>query len=194
MGSFVLLDERRLIASARCSSPFPNGEIAFEENKVDPPSRAYLKLYEALTLAGRHPGPGDRCIDSGACPGGWTWVLSRLGARVTAIDRTELDPRLMKDPKVEFLKHSAFTLSPADLGKTDWLFSDVICYPEKLYEWIVAWLESGLCDNFVCTIKMQGEPDWETMARFKAIPGSRLIHLSNNKHELTWIRLSGRPE
>jgi 23S rRNA (cytidine2498-2'-O)-methyltransferase len=190
MGSFALLDEHRLIASARCSSPFPNGEVNFEENKVDPPSRAYLKLYEALTLSGKRPGPGERCIDAGACPGGWTWVLARLGARITAIDRAELDQRLMRDPKVEFLKHSAFTLAPSELGRADWLFSDVICYPEKLYEWIMAWLDSGLCGNFICTIKMQGEPDWETMGRFKAIAGSRLIHLSNNKHELTWIRLS----
>lgn len=191
MGSFALLDENRLLASPRCSSPFPNGEIAFAENKSDPPSRAYLKLYEALTLAGRLPALGERCIDAGACPGGWTWVLAGLGARVTAIDRAELDPRVMRDPRVEFIRHSAFTLKPAELGASDWLFSDVICYPDKLLEWVASWLESGLCGNFVCTVKMQGEPDWKAMEGFKAIPGSRLLHLSSNKHELTWIRLAG---
>jgi len=27
------------------------------------------------------------------------------------------------------------------------------------------------------------------MAEFAAIPGSRLVHLHHNKHELTWINL-----
>jgi 23S rRNA (cytidine2498-2'-O)-methyltransferase len=194
MGGFALLDEHRLVASPGCSSPFPHGEIAFAENKIDPPSRAYLKLYEALTLSGRLPGEGDRCIDAGACPGGWTWVLTGLGARVTAIDRSELDPRLMKSPLVEFMRHSAFTLRPEELGRADWLCSDVICYPDKLYEWVRAWIDSGLCRNFICTVKMQGEPDWKSIGLFKSIPGSRLVHLSNNKHELTWIKVGGGAE
>ena len=44
--------------------------------------------------------------------------------------------------------------------------------------------------NFLCTIKFQGETDFATQARFAAIPGSRLIHLHVNKHELTWVRLN----
>ncbi len=191
MGSFTLIDEHRLIASPSCASPFAHGEIEFEENKLDPPSRAYLKLQEALCVCGSLPGPQSRCIDAGACPGGWTWVLTLLGAHVTAIDRSELDPRLMAHPLVNFSRHSAFTLKPEELGACDWLFSDVICYPAKLYEWILVWLNSGLCRNFICTVKMQGEPDWETMAKFKAIPGSRLLHLGYNKHELTWMLLQG---
>jgi 23S rRNA (cytidine2498-2'-O)-methyltransferase len=187
MGGWTLIDDHLILASPRCSSPFPNGEINLEENKLDPPSRAYLKLEEALTLAGTRPGPGSVCVDSGATPGGWTWVLQGLGAQVTAVDRADLDPKVAALPGVRFLKHSAFTLRPEDLGPCDWLVSDVICYPPKLLEWIQLWLESGLCRNFVCTIKMQGEPDMETTRAFARIPGSRVVHLSNNKHELTWI-------
>ena len=47
----------------------------------------------------------------------------------------------------------------------------------------------GLVRNFVCTIKFQGATDFETMRAFAAIPGSRLLHLHHNKHELTWVRL-----
>jgi 23S rRNA (cytidine2498-2'-O)-methyltransferase len=121
MGSWTLLDETHLLASPNCSSPFPNGEILFEENKVDPPSRAYLKLWEALTLARVFPQAGMKCLDAGACPGGWTWVLRQLGAEVIAIDRAELDPRLMADPGVKYLSHSAFTLKPEEIGRVDWL-------------------------------------------------------------------------
>lgn len=187
MGAFCLIDKNRMLASRVTSSPFADGVVEFVENKIDPPSRAYLKLWEALSLLDRRPGRGDRCLDAGACPGGWTWVLLNLGAHVIAVDRAALDARLMGHPELQFLQHSVFTLKPSDVGPVDWLFSDVICYPPKLLEWIESWLASGLCRNFVCTVKMQGEPDWETMQRLRAIPGSRLVHLWHNKHELTWM-------
>ncbi len=190
MGAFTLLDENTMIASPVCSSPFPNGEFEFDEDKEGPPSRAYRKLWEALVLAGTMPAAGERCIDAGASPGGWTWALAGLGAEVLAIDRAEIEPRIAALPKVRTLRHDAFTLKPSDLGPADWLCSDVICYPPALLEWVGAWLESGLARNFVCTIKMQGALfDKATTERFAAIPGSRVLHLWHNRHELTWINL-----
>lgn len=188
MGSWTLVDAHRMIASARCSSPFPGGIITFEEDKIGPPSRAYLKLWEALVRCRQWPQPGDRCLDAGASPGGWTWALARLGAEIIAVDRAPLEDRIMAMPKVRFLKHDAFTLKPEAIGSIDWLFCDVICYPPRLYQWIEQWLASGLCRNFICTIKMQGPPDFETPRRFAAIPGSEVVHLHHNKHELTWIK------
>jgi 23S rRNA (cytidine2498-2'-O)-methyltransferase len=195
MGSWTLLDAHTILAAADCESPFPGGIIEFEEDKLGPPSRAYLKLQEALVCAGKRPGIGERCLDAGACPGGWTWALARLGAEVLAVDRTPLEERVLAMPGVRFMKHDAFTLKPADVGPLDWFFSDVICYPPKLLEWVEKWLDSGLCENFICTIKWQGEADlrdqwFETTRRFANIPGSRVIHLYHNKHELTWIKLA----
>ena len=190
MGAFTLLDERTLMGSARCSSPFPNGEFEFVEDREGPPSRAYRKLWEALALAGTMPGPEDRCLDAGASPGGWTWAIAGLGARVHAVDRAPLDPAVMAMPGVSFERHDAFTLRPEDIGPVDWLFSDVICYPDALFRWVSAWLESGLARNFICTIKMQGEEfDRAAADRFADIPGSRVLHLWHNRHELTWMRL-----
>ena len=80
-------------------------------------------------------------------------------------------------------------LDPAAIGPVDWLFSDVICYPARLLALVERWLAAGLARNFVCTLKFQGETDLATAGRFAAIPGSRLLHLHHNKHELTWIRL-----
>jgi 23S rRNA (cytidine2498-2'-O)-methyltransferase len=187
MGAFTLLDDHTLIGSAACSSPFPRGRIEFIEDKEGPPSRAYLKLWEALTLARTHPQPGMRCLDAGASPGGWTWALSRLGAEVLAVDRAPLDPRIAALPGVRTLRHDAFTLKPQDIGAIDWLFCDVICYPERLLRWIEAWLESGLCGSFVCTLKMQGQGSLEIPRLFAALPGSRVLHLWHNKHELTFL-------
>ncbi len=190
MGAFTLLDENTMLASPLCSSPFPNGEFEFEEDREGPPSRAYRKLWEALVVAGAHPAAGEKCVDAGASPGGWTWALARLGADVLAIDRADLEPRVAELSNVRTMRHDAFTLKPRDLGRVDWLCSDVICYPPALFEWVSSWLESGLARNFICTIKMQGAGfDKATTDRFASIPGSRIVHLWHNRHELTWINL-----
>ena len=192
LGLYMLTGENTMLASAQTSSPLPAGTLAFKEDHENPPSRAYLKIQEALCEAAFSfgvslPGPGSRCFDAGACPGGWTWVLTQLGAEVFAVDRAELNGRLMAHPQVQFMKHDAFTLPPEELGKFDWVFSDVICYPERLLGWVEKWLASGMTRNMICTIKMQGDIDWEQVSRFAAIPHSRVLHLNYNKHELTFI-------
>ncbi|MDB5487546.1 MAG: hypothetical protein JWQ58_1261, partial [Reyranella sp.] len=63
LGSWTLLAPDRLLAAAACSSPFANGEVELVEDKVGPPSRAYLKLWEALVRLRRWPQPGERCLD-----------------------------------------------------------------------------------------------------------------------------------
>ncbi|HXZ00304.1 MAG TPA: SAM-dependent methyltransferase [Stellaceae bacterium] len=190
LGSWTLLDAGTLLASARCSSPFPNGEVRFVEDRAAPPSRAYLKLWELFTLLGEKPRPGELCLDLGSSPGGWSWVLQRLGARVISVDKAPLDPRVAALPGIEHRRQSAFALEPTSLAGIDWLFSDVVCYPRRLFALVERWLAAGTCRRFVCTIKFQGPTDHETTRRFAAIPGSRLLHLHHNKHELTWIRLS----
>ncbi|MCR5045558.1 MAG: SAM-dependent methyltransferase [Treponema sp.] len=192
MGLYVLIDQNTILASAQCSSFLPAGKISFVEDHVNPPSRAYLKIQESLTLANLFfgvelPGPGQNCFEAGACPGGWTWVLAGLGSKVFAVDRAPLDERLMKNPLVTFQAHDAFTLAPQEIGECDWVFSDVICYPDRLYEWAQKWLDSGLTKKMICTIKMQGGIDWAAAQKFEDIPSSRVLHLNYNKHELTWI-------
>ncbi len=194
IGTFTLLGDNVLLASADCSSPFPNGEPHFIEDKEGPPNRAYLKLYEALTLTGRKPQRGEFCLDVGGSPGGWAWVIQQTGADVLSIDRAPLSPSVAKFQRVSFQKRDAFSLLPEDFaqkGKTvDWLFSDLICYPEKLYEWILKWVESGVCKNFICTIKFKGKPNFMIINNFAAIPGSHVRHLFHNKNELTWFKIS----
>ncbi len=189
LGSWTLLDANAVLASARCTSPFPNGEVHFVEDRTGPPSRAYLKLWEALTVIGRCPGPGEVCLDLGSSPGGWSWALARLGARVISVDKAPLAPEVARLPNIEYRAESAFALDPAAIGPVNWLFCDVACYPARLLALVERWLGAGTCRRFVCTLKFQGETDHMTAARFAAIPGSTLRHLYHNKHELTWIKL-----
>jgi 23S rRNA (cytidine2498-2'-O)-methyltransferase len=186
LGSWSLIAPDQIIAAASCSRPFPNGEAHFVEDKTAP-SRAYLKLWELFTLTGARPQAGELCLDLGASPGGWTWVLQRLGASVISVDKAPLDPSLAALPCITYRQQSAFALTPQQIGPVDWLFSDVICYPKRLLGLVHKWLEAGLAGAFVCTLKFQGATDFDAMRGFAAIPGSRPLHLHHNKHELTWI-------
>ncbi len=183
LGAWTLLAPDRMLASATKSSPFVGGECRFEEDRVGPPSRAYLKLWEACTRFGAWPLPGQSCLDLGASPGGWTWALARLGAQVTAVDKADLDPRVQTMENVEMMRESAFALDPTPV---DWLFSDIVAYPDRLYGLVRRWIAANCVRRIVCTVKFQGDTDFAAIDAFRAIPGGRLLHLFHNKHELTF--------
>lgn len=187
LGAWTLLTPDRLLASPIKTSPFPNGACAFVEDRSGPPSRAYLKLWEAFCRLRRWPSDKETCLDLGASPGGWTWVLASLGARVTAVDRAPLDPRIAAMPGVTERRESAFGVVPEAV---DWLVCDVIAYPDRLLALVRRWVEAGATRHIICTIKFQGMTDHEAAEAFAAIPGGTVMHLFHNKHELTfaWAR------
>ncbi|HUC09001.1 MAG TPA: SAM-dependent methyltransferase [Stellaceae bacterium] len=189
LGSWTLLDPGTVLASAHCTSPFRNGEVHFVEDRSGPPSRAYLKLWEALTLIGEWPRPGEVCVDLGSAPGGWSWAAAQLGARVVSVDKAALAPDVAVLAGIEHRRESAFALDPQSIGPIDWMFSDIVCYPARLLALLERWFAAGTCRRFVCTVKFQGATDHAIARRFAAIPGSQLRHLYHNKHELTWIKL-----
>ena len=184
LGAWTLLAPDRLLFSPTKTSPMPGGQWAFEEDRTGPPSRAYLKLWEALTRIGHHPKPGDSCLDLGAAPGGWTWVLAQLGADVIAVDKAALDPAIAALPTVTTLRESAFALEPRFV---DWLVCDVIAYPARLATLVSHWIETAAPNRIVCTIKFQGDTDFTAQDAFASIPGGSLMHLHHNKHELTFV-------
>jgi 23S rRNA (cytidine2498-2'-O)-methyltransferase len=184
LGAWTLLAQDRLLASPAKTSPFPNGVCRFVEDRTGPPSRAYLKFWEACALLGRWPLPGDTCLDLGAAPGGWTWALAKLGARVTAVDKAPLDPEVAALPGVAVRQESAFGMTPE---RVDWLCCDVVAYPSRLLALLRRWLDAGAAGNIVCTIKFQGDTDHATAEALAAIDGARLLHLFHNKHELTFL-------
>lgn len=187
LGGWTLLAPDRLLASPTKSSPFVNGECVFVEDRIGPPSRAYLKLWEACTRIGAWPVAGDVCLDLGASPGGWTWAIAQLGARVIAVDKAPLAPEVAAMPGVEMRQESAFALAPEPV---DWLFSDIVAYPDRLLTLVQRWIEAGAPRRIVCTLKFQGGTDHAAAEAFAAIPGGQVMHLSHNKHELTfaWAR------
>ena len=77
LGSWTLLDAGTMLAAPRCTSPFPNGEARFVEDRGGPPSRAYLKLWEALTLLGQRPRRANYASISARAPAAGAGHCSR---------------------------------------------------------------------------------------------------------------------
>ncbi|KGP63220.1 SAM-dependent methyltransferase [Legionella norrlandica] len=188
IGVFSLLDRNTLLFSTKRLKKWPDGNCYFIEDKVNPPNRAYLKLWEALFLLNQYPQPGETVLDLGASPGGWTYVMQSLGAQVTSVDKAELDAKIMALPRVTFLKQSAFALDPELLTNTyDWVLSDVACYPDRAYALIKKWIASQKAKHLIFTIKLQGKTDLNTIKQFQSIPNSRVLNLFYNKHEATFF-------
>lgn len=189
--NWLLLDESLLLLSTQTTSTFAQDKIEFNETSF-PPSRAYLKLWELFTVHNVRPQPGQRVVDFGSSPGGWTWVLQNMGCHVLSVDKAPLSPSIAKLSNIEMIKKDAFTIKPQDLGLVDWFFSDIICYPEKLYEYLQLWLTADTCKNFAITIKLQGPCDFGLLQKFKAIPNSQVFHMQHNKHELTFVKVDSK--
>lgn len=188
IGAFGLLDKNTLIYSATRQKKWPQGACYFIEDKINPPNRAYLKLWEALTILGKYPQSGDKALDLGASPGGWTYVMQSLGASVTAVDKALLDPNIAKLPNISYLQQSAFSIEPAKLEQNyDWVLSDVACYPDRAYALIMKWIESEKAKQMIFTIKLQGKVELSTIKQFQKIPSSFITNMFYNKHEATFF-------
>lgn len=183
---WTYLDSEYLMVCER-HERYPLNELHFEEDK-NAPSRAYLKLWELFTRIRKAPKIDETCLDLGSAPGGWTYVLEKLQAKITSVDRAPLDPKLAQSSRIQHLIKDAFSVKPEDFESLDWFFSDVICYPAKLAEFLQPWVKSGKVKNFVCTLKFQAATDWDSIRSFEKL-GGKLIHLNHNKHELTWFKV-----
>ena len=189
IGVFSLLDQHTLIYSAKRLKKWPDGQCQFIEDKINPPNRAYLKLWEALLFLEKQPKSGDTVLDLGASPGGWTYVMQSLGAKVTAIDKAPLATSISQLPNVHSIQQSAFSFDPNTITEApyDWVLSDIACYPERAYELIMKWINSGKAKQMIFTIKLQGKTDMSIIKKFQAIPHSRIINLYYNKNEATFF-------
>lgn len=174
-------------AASYLVSSFPGGLVSPPLDR-EAPSRAYLKLLEAEIRLGLAISARETCVDLGASPGGWTYVAARRGARVVAVDRSELRQDLMRHPSVRFLRGDAFRHEPA--APVDWLICDVIAAADRSVELLLRWLARGLCRKFVVTIKLaEGDAAGALVQLKRELPRYAasyfLLRLCHNKKEIT---------
>jgi 23S rRNA (cytidine2498-2'-O)-methyltransferase len=116
------------------------------------PSRAAMKLDEALAWKGDAPARGDVCVDLGAAPGGWSERLLAMGARVIAIDPGRLREDLMRNKSLEHVLASAFDYEPS--APVDWLFCDMAWRPLEVAQLLAKWARNGWALHLVANIKL----------------------------------------
>lgn len=206
----LLLEPELLVVSLAPSAPHrsgigfwpvrPRGGFVDCSLDGDMPSSAYRKLLESFELMHTAPRAGERCVDLGACPGGWTAAMRRqCDVHVTAVDRSPLVPYLLNDPKVDFIKGDAFEFAPSGGDAVDWMVSDVAAYPERAVELIDRWCREKWARHMTVTMKFTGDtPPFDSVeeARKAAVAhGYRfraMHHFSNKKCACTAPRIPAR--
>ena len=122
------------------------------------PSRSALKLEEAWHLfIPREAWPtllsaSRTAVDLGAAPGGWTWLMSRRGMRVEAIDNGPLAPVLRDDPRILHLRADGFTYQPK--RPVDWLVCDMVEKPSRVTALVARWFVRGWCKQAIFNLKL----------------------------------------
>jgi 23S rRNA (cytidine2498-2'-O)-methyltransferase len=152
------------IADPADSAPWPLG-IPRLRLHPDAPSRSALKLEEALlTLLddderARLLRNGMHAADLGAAPGGWTWVLTRHGLRVSAIDNGPLRQHVLDTGLVEHLRADGFHWQPP--RPLDWMVCDMVEQPRRVAERMATWLREGWCRQAIFNLKLPMKKRWD---------------------------------
>ena len=156
--------------------------------------RAEHKLEEAIDLWDLGSSmDGAEVLDIGASPGGWSWVLANVGARVTAVDPGQLDPHVIAHNAVTHLQVRAESLS-FDGPQFDWVVNDMNVDPPLAAEVLLQvrpWLREG--GRSVTTLKLAGRSRPRgVLAEFvsRLEPGYAVEtaqHLYSNRQEVTLL-------
>jgi 23S rRNA (cytidine2498-2'-O)-methyltransferase len=153
------------------------------------PSRAAMKLEEAFDWLGHGPERGETCVDLGAAPGGWTFVVMERGARVIAVDPGAMAPALMQRRGLTRIRGSAFDFEPHE--PVDWLFCDMVWRPLEVAALLAKWARRRWARFLVANIKLPMRRKVEFLARIRAIlseggwEGVRFRHLYHDREEIT---------
>ncbi|MCC7542460.1 MAG: 23S rRNA (cytidine(2498)-2'-O)-methyltransferase RlmM, partial [Deltaproteobacteria bacterium] len=135
----------------RAPSLWPGGKV-LTKLPGRAPSRSAMKLAEAFSWLGFGPEANDRCVDLGAAPGGWTWLLLARGARVFAVDRARMHESIARDPRLTHVTESAFSWRPPK--PVDWLLCDMVWKPSEVAALVARWGSARLCRFVLANFKL----------------------------------------
>jgi 23S rRNA (cytidine2498-2'-O)-methyltransferase len=110
--------------------PAPGNQPLIQLPK-ESPSRAYLKIAEAIHRFKPEHQPGMQVLEIGCSPGGATTAMLSLGFRVTGVDPKKMDDRLYSHSKFHFIQKMAIALLPNDLIEVnpEWIVMDMNIAP-----------------------------------------------------------------
>lgn len=181
-------------------SPWPGGKppISLPE---EAPSRAYLKLEEALLWSGAPMKKGDTAIEIGSAPGGASYAMLERGIKVIGIDPGEMDSSVLRrgrDAFVHLAKPAAQVerreLPPA----VQWILLDMNVAPVialNTVERMVPWYSESLL-GVILTLKLN---EWKfadeipkLLRRVEKMGMTRIRtrQLAHNKQEICVVGLT----
>ncbi|HVU01796.1 MAG TPA: SAM-dependent methyltransferase [Polyangiaceae bacterium] len=181
-----------VISSNRALSLAPGGRLRAHV-AGDKPSRAARKLAEAFLWLGLAPEPGDQCVDLGAAPGGWTYLLSERRAKVIAVDPGKLRPDLLARKGVRYVGMSAFEFEPEE--PVDWLLCDMAWRPTEVAKMLARWARNRDTTMLVANFKLPMKRKAETVQEIRKIleeGGYRSVRTRQLYHDRDEITLTAR--
>lgn len=175
------------------SSRHPNGAVRMKDDP-QAPSRSYLKVEEAFFRMNEWPQPGQRVVDLGAAPGGWTLAFAKRGCRVTAVDNgaLKLPPPGVGWGAVEHLKADGMTFAwPAGEPPVDWLVADMLVPPVRVINLLRHWLQARAMKRLVVNMKLPEGAPLPAVRALQAVLNSatdfqgQVRHLYHDREEVT---------
>jgi 23S rRNA (cytidine2498-2'-O)-methyltransferase len=141
---------------AETGSPWPMG-IARLRMPGGAPSRSTQKLAEAFVTFLGDDEPtllraGQRAVDLGAAPGGWSWQLAHRGLRVTAVDNGALKGEIARDPLVDHVRADGFRYRPK--RPVDWVVCDIVDQPSRVATLMARWIGERLARRAIFNLKL----------------------------------------
>lgn len=152
-------------AAEDLTSSYVGGEFRMRMDR-DAPSRSYLKMEEAFARMGREPSTGQRVIDLGAAPGGWTYACVRRGANVLAVDSgpMRLPPRQPGWGDMHHIRANGIVFEPPDRRPVDWLVADMLVAPGVALGLLRRWMTQRMTTNLVVNAKIPQSDAYRAIA------------------------------
>jgi 23S rRNA (cytidine2498-2'-O)-methyltransferase len=121
------------------------------------PSRSTQKLAEAFATfldddEASVLRAGQRAVDLGAAPGGWSWQLAHRGLRVTAVDNGALKGEVARDPLVTHVRADGFRYRPK--RAVDWVVCDIVDQPSRVAALMARWIGERLARHAIFNLKL----------------------------------------
>lgn len=109
--------------------PWPGGRPSITMPE-ESPSRAYIKLEEALRWSHAPLKAGDIAVEIGSAPGGASFALLERGLKVVGIDPGEMDPRVLARPTFKHICRPVAQVLREELPPSiEWLLLDMNVEP-----------------------------------------------------------------
>ncbi len=157
------------------------------------PSRAWLKLEQALAFSGWSDDTlsGRSVVELGCAPGGATLALLQHGMKVIGVDTAPMDAFVLENPQFKHLRMSAGALSESFLpDRVDMLVSDMNLAPPVALHYLDRIQKRVRASRMIITLKMNDEEmeariheSLKQLRRFAPHP-MRVTQLAANRREI----------